>query len=100
MTTYKERIERLERALARAHQLQDSPELSPNWVYSVMRDVRRQALAARATAELPWLVWRAATVVVFVSVVVVVSVMAWNVEGLDQPFASFFSESTVDPILL
>jgi hypothetical protein len=100
MTPSKERMERLERALARAHQLQDPPELSPNWVYSVMRDVRRQALAVRATAELPWLVWRAATVVVFVSVVVVVSVMAWNVEELDRPFASFFSETTVDPILL
>jgi hypothetical protein len=94
-----ERIERLERALGKVHQLQDPPEFAPNWAYSVMCDVRRQARATRATAELPRLVWRAATVVVFVSVVVVGSVMAWNVE-LDQPIVSFFSETTVDPILL
>ena len=99
MRPSQERIERLERALARAHELQDPPEFSPNWVYSVMCDVRRRALAPRATAEVPWLVWRAATVVVFVSAVVVGSVMAWNVE-LDRPFVSFFSEATVDPILL
>jgi len=100
MRPSEERIDRLERALGRAHQLQEPPELSPNWVYSVMGDVRRQARAARATTEVPWLVWRAATVVVFVSVVVVGSVMAWNVEQLDRPFAGFFSEATVDPILL
>jgi hypothetical protein len=100
MRPSEERIERLERALGRARQLQDPPEFSPNWMYSVMRDVRRQARATRATGELPGLVWRAATVVVFVSVVVVGSVMAWNIEELDQPFASFFSETSVDPIML
>ena len=99
MRPSEERIDRLQRALGKAHQLQDPPEFSPNWIYSVMRDVRKQARATHATAELPRLVWRAATVVVFVSVVVVGSVMAWYVE-LDQPIASFFSETTVDPILI
>ncbi len=99
MRPSEERIERLERALKRAHNLEDPPELSSNWVYSVMCDVRRQARAARVTTEIPWLVWRAATVVVFLSMVVVGSVMVWNVE-LDGPFASFFNEATVDPILL
>jgi hypothetical protein len=99
MRPSEERIDRLQRALGKAHQLQDPPEFSPNWIYSVMRDVRKQPRATHATAELPRLVWRAATVVVFVSVVVVGSVMAWNIEH-DQPFASFFSETTVDPILI
>ena len=99
MRPSEERIEKLERALGRAHQLQDPPEFSSNWAYSIMCDVRRHARATRATTEIPRLVWRAATVVVFVSVVLVGSVMAWNVE-LDQPFIGFFSESTVDPIML
>ena len=100
MKPSKAQIEKLERALARAHQIQDAPPFPTTWIYSVMRDVRRQASSARTTIEFPRLVWRAATVVAFVSMVVVGSVLTWSAERLDTTFPGFYSEAAVDPTLL
>ena len=96
-----EQIAKLEQALARAHRSQDAPELSTQWLSAVMFDVHRVSRMARSTtSELPWLMWRAATVVVFVSVIVVGSVLAWNANNGDQGFAGLFTETTLDPTLL
>jgi hypothetical protein len=100
MNRSKAQIEKLEQALARAHQVQEAPPLPPTWVYSVMRDIRQRASNTRATIELPRIVWRAATVVAFVSMVVVGSVLTWNAERLDTTFSGFFSEAAMDPTLL
>jgi hypothetical protein len=100
MNRSKAQIDKLERGLARAHQVQEAPPLSTAWVYSVMRDIRLQGSHAKATIEFPRLVWRAATVVAFVSMVVVGSVLTWNVERLDTTFSGFFSEAAMDPTLL
>jgi hypothetical protein len=95
-----EQIEKLEQALSLAHAVQDAPELSKSWVYGVMRDVRRQASSARTTMEVPRLMWRAATVVIFLSMVVVGSVLAWDAQRADAGFAGFFTETTLDLSLL
>jgi len=95
-----EKIEKLKRALARAHQVQDAPPFPTTWVYSVMRDIRRQASSVRTTIEFPRLVWRAATVVVFLSMIVVGSVVAWDAEQIHTGFSGLFTEATMDPTLL
>ena len=95
-----EKIEKLTRALARAHAAQEAPEFSTNWVYSVMREVRRQTSRARRTTEVPQLVWRAATVVVFLSMIVVGSVLAWDAGQIHTGFSGLFTETTMDPTLL
>ena len=94
-----EKIEKLKRALARAHASQETPQFSTNWVYSIMREVRGQSSRARRT-EVPRLVWRAATVVVFLSMIVVGSVLAWDAEQIHTGFSGLFTEATMDPTLL
>ena len=100
MNRSKAQIEKLERALAQVHQVQEAPPLPTAWLYSVMRDIRLQASHARTTIEFPRLVWRAATVVAFVSMVLVGSVLTWHAERLDTTFSGFFSEAAMDPTLL
>jgi hypothetical protein len=100
MKLSKEQIEKLERALSLAHAVQDAPELSRSWVYGVMRDVRRQASSARTTMEVPRLVWRAATVVVVVSMLIVGSVLAWNADMRKGSFGGLFTETTLGAGLL
>ena len=100
MKPSREQIEKLEQALARAHAAQDAPALSGSWVYGVMRDVRRQASRARTTMEVPWLMWRAVTVVVLLSMVVVGSVLAWDAQRAGVGFAGLFTETTLDLSLL
>ncbi|HEY3197733.1 MAG TPA: hypothetical protein VGJ57_06945 [Nitrospirales bacterium] len=100
MNRSKAQIEKLEQALARAHQVQEAPPFPTAWVYSVMRDIRLHAGSTRAAIEIPRLVWRAATVVAFVSMVFVGSVLTWNAERPDTIFTGFFSEANMDPTLL
>jgi len=94
------KIEKLERALARAHASQEAPQFSTNWVYSIMREIRPHPSRARRTTEVPLLVWRAATVVVFLSMIVVGSVLAWDAEQIHTGFSGLFTEATMDPTLL
>ena len=102
----KEQIERLERAMEqayKAHQAQESPQFSTSWVSSVMSDVRRSARKASALtmpAEMPRLVWRAASVVVFVSLLLVGSALTWNAERADAGFLALFNDAPFDPTLL
>ena len=100
--SHEEKIEKLTQALARAHaaQAQEAPQFSTNWVYAIMREVRRQPSRARRTTEVPQLVWRAATVVVFLSMIVVGSVLAWDAEQIHTGFSGLFTEATMDPTLL
>jgi hypothetical protein len=100
MTPSKEQITKLEQALARAHAAQEAPPFPSGWIYSVMRDIRRQSSSARMTAEVPRLIWRAATVVVFLSVVVVGSVLAWDAERVHTGLSGLFTEPTLDSTLL
>ena len=100
MKPSKEQIKKLEQALARAHAAQDAPPFPTNWVYSVMREIRRQSSSARTTTEVPRLIWRAATVVVFLSMVVAGSVLAWDAERVHTGFSGLFTEATLDPSLL
>ena len=99
MKPSKEQMEKLEHALARAHASHEAPTFSPNWAYAVMRDVRLSTHQP-ATFELPRLMWRAATVVVFVSMVVVGSVLVWEADRKDAGFAGLFTETTLDLSLL
>jgi hypothetical protein len=99
MKRSKEQVEKLEHALARAHASQEAPTFSPNWAYAVMRDVRL-SMHQPAPFELPRLMWRAATVVAFVSMMVVGSVLAWEADRSDAGFAGLFTETTVDFSLL
>jgi len=92
-----EQVDRLERALAHAHAAQEPPEFSPAWMSSVMRDIRLQANAANATVEVPHLVWRAATVVVLVTMVMIGSLLAWDTERVQT---GFFTDTTLDATLL
>jgi hypothetical protein len=99
----KEHIEKLERALAQAYkaqQTQETPPFSTSWVSSVMRDIRRHADSVTITAEMPRLVWRAATVVVFVSLLLVGSALTWNAERADAGFLALFNDAPFDPTLL
>ena len=98
--SHEEKIEKLTQALARAHAAQEAPHFSTNWVYAIMREVRRQPSSARRTSEVPQLVWRAATVVVFLSMIVVGSVLAWDAEQIHTGFSGLFTEATMDPTLL
>lgn len=100
MKPSEKRIEKLDQALSRAHQMREAPQFSSGWVYSVMRDIRRQASSARLQTEMPRLVWRAATVVVFLSMVVVGSVLAWDAEHTGAGFAGLFTETPLDVPLL
>ena len=100
MKLSKEQIEKLERALTRAHAAEDAPQFSMNWVYAVMRDIRQEASTARTTMEIPRLMWRAATVVVFLSMMVVGSVLAWNADIRKGSFGGLFTETTLGPGLL
>jgi hypothetical protein len=95
MKPTKDQLDRLEQALARAHTQRQVPEFSSAWGYAVMRSVRLSSSRTRAT-EVPQLLWRAATVVAFVSMVVVGSVMAWNADHTGTGFAGLFTETTVD----
>jgi hypothetical protein len=94
-----DQITKLERALAAAHQRQETPQFSPMWDSSVMRDIRLQADSGR-TAEIPRLVWRAATVVVFVSLLIMGSALTWNAERADAGFLALFNDAPWDPTLL
>jgi hypothetical protein len=94
-----QRHEKVEQALARAHAAQEVPDLSPRWVDSVMRDIRIQSSDARASAEAPILVWRAAAVIVVLSLALVGSALSWNAGQGDMPL-SVLSEAMVDTTLL
>ena len=95
----KEQIDKLEQALARAHAAQEAPQLSTAWIYAIMRDIR-QLGERRRTIEMPQLMWRAATVVAFLSMLVVGSVLAWDAQQSDGGFAGLFTETTVEASLL
>lgn len=94
-----EQVEKLERALAQAHATQDAPAFPHRWVDSVMRDIRLQSSGARTSTDVPFLVWRAAAVVVALSLVLVGSALTWYPGQADIPF-SVLSEATVDTTLL
>ena len=49
------KIEKLERALARAHALQEAPQFSTNWVYSIMREVRPHPSRTPTRSARGWL---------------------------------------------
>jgi hypothetical protein len=95
MTPSNEHLEKLEQALAQAHTTRQAPDFPSSWVYAVMRDIRLSASSPR-TIEVPQLIWRAATVVAFVSMIVVGSVMAWNADRTGAGFAGLFTETPVD----
>lgn len=90
-----EQLEKLEQALARAYTSRQVPEFPSGWAYAIMRDIRQSASRTR-TIEIPQLMWRAATVVAFVSMIVVGSVMAWNADRTGAGFAGLFTETPVD----
>ena len=89
------RLDRLEQGLAEAHRAQQPPELSVAWSYAVMREVRQRVTRSSAV-EVPKVMWRAATVVAFVSMIVVGSLMAWNADRTGTGFAGLFTETPVD----
>jgi hypothetical protein len=95
----KEQFDKLERALARAHELQEPPRLSRGWVDSIMREVRRRPVGVTPLLEMPLLVWRAAAVVVLVSLIFVGSVLTWNAGRADADFTALFAEAGVDATL-
>jgi hypothetical protein len=96
----REQITKLERALAAAHQRQETPPFSPTWGSSVMRDIRLQADSGRTPAEIPRLVWRAAAIVAFVSLLLAGSALTWNAERADAGFLALFNDATWDPTVL
>jgi hypothetical protein len=96
----KEQIEQLERALARARAAQEAPRFSNRWLESVMREIRRQPTGLTPFLEVPRLVWRAAAIVVLVSLIFVGSVLAWNAGGTDADFSALLSVATVEPTFL
>jgi hypothetical protein len=94
--SHQKQADKLERALARAHALQEAPEFSPAWHESVMREVRRHPVSIRPRAEVPQLVWRAAAIVSLVSTVFIGSVVTWNVGRTDSNQPEILAELTLD----
>jgi len=98
-TPGKEHLDKLARALAQAHAAQEVPQFSTGWRTAVMRDIRREA-SARTAIEVPQLVWRAAVVVVLVSLALVGSLLSWDAGRADADFSALFAEATVSPTIL
>ena len=69
-----EQVNKLVKGLARAHELRDTPHLSPRWLDTVMREVRRQP-ESTSWSEAPRLIWRAAAVIALVSALLMGSVL-------------------------
>jgi predicted transcriptional regulator len=97
--TSNEQIDKLERALARAHELREAPDVSHRWIDSVMRDVRRHPSRERSVTDVPRLVWRAAAAIALVSFMFVGSVLTWKVGRTDADFRALFAEASVDATL-
>jgi hypothetical protein len=95
----KEQLDKIERALARAHEFQEPPRFSRGWLDSIMREVRRQPVGVTPLLEMPILVWRAAAVVVLVSLIFVGSVLTWNAGRADADLTALFAEAGVDATL-
>jgi hypothetical protein len=99
MPSNKEQLDKLERAIAQAHQTQEAPNFTHSWLQSVMREVRQQAVRVTPAFEVPFLVWRAAAVVAIISLIFVGSVLTWNAGQADDDFTALFAEATVDMTL-
>ncbi|HJU05079.1 MAG TPA: hypothetical protein VJ692_07975 [Nitrospiraceae bacterium] len=99
MKPSEKQIEKLERALAKAHVLQEPPRFSDDWTISLMREIRQQATDT-FPSEISHLVWRAAAVVVLLSALFVGSVLSWNMGQADAKLTAILAEATVDPTLL
>lgn len=99
MKPSKEHLDKLERALTRAHELQEPPCFSPGWLDSIMREIRQQPVGVTPLLEMPLLVWRAAAVVVLVSLIFVGSVLTWNAGRADADFTALFAEAGMDVTL-
>lgn len=95
----KEQLDKLERALARAHELREYPRFSRGWLDSIMREIRQQPVGVPPLLEMPLLVWRAAAVIVLVSLIFVGSVLTWNTGRADADFTALFAEAGVDTTL-
>ncbi|HKN85796.1 MAG TPA: hypothetical protein VJV04_02945 [Nitrospiraceae bacterium] len=97
-----ERIDTLEQALMRAHQvkMQGVPHFSSEWAQDVMRDVRRRASREPSFSEVSRVIWRAAAVVAVVSTLFVGSVLAWTAGQGDDDFSALLTMATADSTLL
>ena len=95
----KDQLDKLERALARGHELQEPPRFSRGWLDSIMREIRRQPVGVTPLLEMPLLVWRAAAVVALVSLIFVGSVLTWNAGRADADFTALFAEAGMDATL-
>jgi hypothetical protein len=96
MQSSHEQLDKLERAVARAHQSQEAPSFTRGWLQSVMREVRQQADGGTPAFEVPLLVWRAAAVVAIFSLIFAGSVLTWNAGQADEDFTALFAEAKVD----
>ena len=94
-----EQINKLVKALARAHELRDTPHLSSQWLDTVMREVRRQPAESTSWSEAPRLIWRAAAVIALVSALLMGSVLTWTAERSDADAAALVADASLDPTL-
>ncbi|MEP6887068.1 MAG: hypothetical protein ABI945_01980 [Nitrospirales bacterium] len=95
-----EQLDTLERALMRAHEVQEAPHFSRDWTNDVMRDIRRQASREVSFSEVPRVIWRAAAVIAVVSTLFVGSVLTWTAGQGDADFSALLTMATADSMLL
>ena len=82
-----EEVKKVERVLSHAHRSRREPTLDPDWVLSVMRDVRREA-ARQGRSMMPLgldrLVWRTAAMASVLALVFTGSVLIYiNGNGIE-----------------
>jgi hypothetical protein len=94
-----EKVDKLERALMLAHEVQEAPDFSREWADGVMRAIR---LVNRESSfsEVPRIIWRAAAVIAVVSTLFVGSVLTWTAGQGDADFSALLTMATTDSMLL
>ena len=93
-------VDKLERAVMLAHEVQEAPHFSLEWADGVMRDIRRQASREASFSEVPRVIWRAAAVIAVVSTLFVGSVLTWTARQGDADFSALLTMATADSMLL